>query len=87
MLLAMMGINLKIPVAMVLHNSGAPKEQYDLIFRDSKDKNFPLIQIADIFAGTIRTYNENCLPLKAHNQYCKICFSSSVNEFLPMLAA
>jgi len=77
MLLAMMGINLKIPVAMVLHNSGAPKEQYDLIFRDSKDKNFPLIQIADIFAGTIRTYNENCLPLKAHNQYCKICFSSS----------
>ena len=53
------------------------KNTSDLIFRDSKDKNFPLIQIADIFAGTIRTYNENCLPLKAHNKYCKICFSSS----------
>lgn len=56
--------------------AGAPKEQYDLIFRDSKDKNFPLIQIADIFAGTTRAYYENCLPLKTHNQYCKICFSS-----------
>lgn len=53
--------------------TGVPKEQYDLIFRDSKDKDFSLIQIADIFAGTIRTYYENCLPLKTHNQYCKIC--------------
>lgn len=48
-------------------------EKYDLIFRDSKDKNFPLIQIADIIAGTIRNYYEDCLPLKTHNRYCKLC--------------
>ncbi len=48
---------------------------YDLIFRDSKDKNFSLIQIADIMAGTIRTYYESCLPLSTHNYYCLSCFS------------
>lgn len=48
-------------------------DNYDLIFRDSKDKNFPLIQIADIMAGTIRNYYENCLPLGNHNRYCKLC--------------
>lgn len=53
----------------------APQEQYDLIFRDSKDKDFSLIQIADVFAGTVRSYYESCLPLKIHNQYCKACCS------------
>ena len=52
-----------------------PQEQYDLTFRDSKDKDFSLIQVADIFAGTIRNYYESCLPLKTHNQYCQACFS------------
>lgn len=66
--------------------SEAPMEQYDLIFRDSKDKNFSLIQIADIFAGTIRTYYENCLPLSTHNQYCKGCgISILMNQRTSML--
>lgn len=51
--------------------------KYDLIFRDSKDKDFSLIQIADIMAGTIRTYYESCLPLSVHNYYCFNCFSSA----------
>lgn len=50
--------------------------KYDLIFRDSKDKDFTLIQIADIMAGTIRTYYESCLPLSDHNYYCNQCFSA-----------
>lgn len=55
--------------------SGTSPENYDLIFRDSKDKNFPLIQIADIFAGTIRAYYENCIPLSTHNKMCHLCVS------------
>ena len=59
---------------------------YDLIFRDSKDKNFTLIQIADIMAGTIRNYYENCLPLGTHNRYCRVCFSSLVkNKHSPII--
>ena len=54
-------------------------QKYDLIFRDSKDKLFPLIQIADVMAGTIRNYYENCLPLKPHNQYCKLCLHSNIH--------
>lgn len=54
-------------------------KSYDLIFRDSKDKFFPLIQIADIMAGTIRNYYEHCLPLKPHNQYCKLCLHSKLH--------
>lgn len=50
--------------------------QYDLTFRDSKDKDFTLIQVADIIAGTVRTYYENCLPLSTHNRYCRACASS-----------
>lgn len=53
--------------------SGFSSEQYDLTFRDSKDKDFTLIQVADIISGTIRTYYENCLPLSTHNQYCRAC--------------
>lgn len=60
-------------------------EKYDLIFRDSKDKDFPLIQIADIFSGTIRTYYENCLPLAEHNRICHLCISSisHMKHFVP----
>lgn len=55
-------------------------DKYDLIFRDSKDKMFPLIQIADIMAGTIRNYYENSLPLKTHNQYCKLCLHANIRK-------
>lgn len=55
-------------------------DNYDLIFRDSKDKNFSLIQIADIMAGTIRTYYESCLPLSTHNYYCFNCFSLVIRK-------
>ena len=48
-------------------------EKPDVIFRDSKDKNFPLIQIADIMAGTIRKYYESYTRLGVHNNYCKMC--------------
>lgn len=50
-----------------------PNGNYYLIFRDSKDKDFSLIQIADIMAGTIRNYYESCLPIKDHNRYCSLC--------------
>ena len=30
-------------------------------------------------AGTIRNYYENCLPLKPHNQYCKLCLHSNIH--------
>lgn len=56
-----------------------PNGNYDLIFRDSKDKDFCLIQIADITAGTIRNYYESCLPLKDHNRYCNLC-SHALNK-------
>lgn len=46
---------------------------FDLIFRDSKDKDFTLIQIADILAGTIRDYYETSLPISSHNRYCGFC--------------
>lgn len=60
-------------------------EQYDLVFRDSKDKDFSLIQIADIISGTIRTYYESCLPLSTHNQYCRVCAASlSIHKNTPM---
>lgn len=55
-------------------------DNYDLIFRDSKDKNFSLIQIADIMAGSIRTYYESCLPLSTHNYYCFNCFSLVIRK-------
>ena len=57
---------------------------YDVIFRDSKDKDFPLIQIADIMAGTIRNYYENCLPLKTHNFMCKNCMQTANKRRKPI---
>lgn len=54
--------------------------KYDLIFRDSKDKNFPLIQIADVMAGTIRNYYEERLSLSQHNKYCMMCLRSASNN-------
>ena len=67
----------------------ASADKYDLIFRDSKDKNFPLIQIADIMAGTIRHYYEDCLPIGNHNRYCKLCVhtkSQRLNNLKAMCA-
>ncbi len=51
-------------------------KQFDLIFRDSKDKDFPLIQIADIMCGTIRSYYESSIPLGKHNYICKNCMGA-----------
>lgn len=53
---------------------------YDLIFRDSKDKDFALIQIADILAGTIRDYYEESLPISSHNRYCGFCTRAAKNK-------
>lgn len=52
---------------------------YDLIFRDSKDKDFTLIQIADILAGTVRDYYETSLPISSHNRYCGFCTRAAIN--------
>lgn len=60
--------------------STVPYEQYDLLFRDSKDKEFSLIQIADIFSGTVRSYYEDTLPIKAHNNFCKSCSLSIIGK-------
>lgn len=57
-----------------------PPFLYDLSFRDSKDKDFSLIQIADIMAGTIRNYYENCLPVSAHNRFCGLCFMAAIKK-------
>lgn len=48
-------------------------ENYDLIFRDSKDARYTLIQIADIFAGIIREYFEKNLQRNVLQRSCKIC--------------
>lgn len=45
----------------------------DLIFRDSKDKNFLLIQLADIIAGMTRNFIEGMLKEKNTLQLCKVC--------------
>lgn len=58
--------------------SGSSFKKYHLIFRDSKDKDFSLIQIADIMAGTIRVYYENCLPVSKHNRFCKNCVDIAI---------
>lgn len=45
----------------------------DIIYRDSKSEKFPLIQLADAIAGSIRTYFENTLSEKALQKYCISC--------------
>lgn len=61
---------------------------YDLIFRDSKDASYTLIQIADVIAGTVRRYYESTLPLRTHNFYCKACFSAAAHgRTIPMSAS
>ena len=59
----------------------------DIIFRDSKDAAFPLIQIADILSGTIRNFYENSLPLKKHNFLCKSCYSPTLHKRRAVLSA
>jgi len=47
-------------------------EGITVIFRDSKDSVFPLIQIADIFSGIGRSFFENNYDMVV-SQGCKIC--------------
>jgi hypothetical protein len=47
-----------------------------IIFRDSKDVNFPFIQIADVLAGMTREFFEWSLTAEAHRKIgnrCKVC--------------
>lgn len=49
-------------------------EKYDnIIYRDSKSEKFPLIQLADVIAGTIRNYFEGTLSEQALQKYCMAC--------------
>ncbi len=41
-----------------MHNNLTEVKNYDLIFRDSKDKDFQLIQVADFISGILRDYFE-----------------------------
>lgn len=50
---------------------------YTLIFRDSKTKKYELIQIADIIAGTLRTYFEQELTVDLLKNCCRICTGHS----------
>lgn len=44
-----------------------------LIYRDSKSKEFPLIQLSDAIAGTVRNYFESTLNEKTLRRYCEKC--------------
>ncbi|MCM1273629.1 MAG: DUF3800 domain-containing protein [Clostridium sp.] len=50
-------------------------EKYNnqIIYRDSKSENFPLIQLADVIAGTIRNYFEGTLYKQSLQNYCIAC--------------
>lgn len=67
-------------IRKILGDEYPSTKNFDIIFRDSKDKNFPLIQIADIISGTIRNYYEGSLPLGKHNKYCKLCSRSFIKD-------
>lgn len=45
----------------------------DIIYRDSKSKKFPLIQLADAIAGSIRNYFEHTLSSIPLQRYCAFC--------------
>lgn len=45
----------------------------DLIFRDSQHFRYPLIQIADIIAGTLRDYFESHMQRTELQRLCRIC--------------
>ncbi|WP_349406980.1 DUF3800 domain-containing protein, partial [Clostridium perfringens] len=49
---------------------------YNLEFKDSKDINFKLIQIADIISGIIRTSFENYYLENFQTPNCNLCFNT-----------
>jgi len=51
---------------------------YTLKFYDSKNKDFSLIQLADIFSGIIRTTAEELYKRKAYMATCNNCFRMQV---------
>lgn len=65
------------------HHNNEHNQNYKIIFKDSKDENFRLLQGADIFAGNIRTLFEqnndnpiikNCLTcLQMNYKFYKTC--------------
>jgi hypothetical protein len=54
----------------------------DVIFRDSKDRVFPFIQIADILAGLTRQYFEKSITCEHHKTYARLCKACGWNRFL-----
>lgn len=46
----------------------------DIIYRDSKSEKYQLIQIADVIAGTVRSYIENNLNITIFNKICRDCY-------------
>lgn len=55
-----------------LKNLISPNIEYDILFADSKDDRFSLIQIADAVCGTVRDFFENENYSK-NFKMCKIC--------------
>ena len=45
----------------------------DIIYRDSKSKKFPLIQLADAIAGSVRAYFEKKLETTSIQRFCQLC--------------
>lgn len=45
----------------------------DIIYRDSKSEKFPLIQLADALAGSVRNYFESTLSPSSLQKYCNSC--------------
>lgn len=72
-------------IRKILGDEYSTTDNFDIIFRDSKDRDFPLIQIADIISGTIRNYYESRLPLSKHNNYCKMCSRSFIKASRKMV--
>lgn len=57
-------------------------ESYNLKFRDSKDKDFKLLQVADIISGVIRSGYEDFYFNKTEYPKCHICFNSGKRRAL-----
>ncbi len=56
---------------------------YDLIFRDSKDGNFQLLQIADFISGILREYfelYEEDKDILTFLRLCKICYFNRLSH-------
>ncbi len=72
------------PVRMLadtsMHEDMGRLASYELIFRDSKDANFQLIQVADFFAGILREYFEKYETNPLMQKFWKTCPICSMNS-------